>query len=153
MPLGSTVVLDANVLYPSDLRDFLLQLAAADLFKPRWSLEIHREWVENLLENNPTLLREKLEATRDKMDGFFPQSLVVGYEHLMPQLTNHPDDRHVLATAIRAQARYIATLNLKDFKPADLSPYNVEAIHPDLLTLGLYQASPHLLVNTIKRHR
>jgi hypothetical protein len=30
-------VLDANVLYPAPLRDFLLRLAQIDLFIPKWS--------------------------------------------------------------------------------------------------------------------
>jgi len=46
-------VLDANVLYPAPIRDFLLRLAEADLFIPKWSDEIHNEWVRNLLKNRP----------------------------------------------------------------------------------------------------
>jgi hypothetical protein len=47
-------VLDANILYPAPLRDFLLRLAEAELFTPRWSDDIHGEWTRNLLKNRPT---------------------------------------------------------------------------------------------------
>jgi len=33
-------IIDANVLYPAPLRDFLLQLANLELFKPKWTIEI-----------------------------------------------------------------------------------------------------------------
>ena len=46
-----TALLDANVLYPAPLRDILLQLAVADLFRAKWTADIHREWIEALLES------------------------------------------------------------------------------------------------------
>lgn len=48
-----TALLDANVLYPAPLRDLLLQLAVTDLFRARWTADIHREWIEALLRNEP----------------------------------------------------------------------------------------------------
>lgn len=42
-------VLDANVLYSAPLRDFLLRLAEAGLYKPKWTNEIQEEWIRNLL--------------------------------------------------------------------------------------------------------
>ena len=46
-------LLDANVLYPAPMRDLLLQLAVAGLFRAKWTGDIHREWIENLLLNEP----------------------------------------------------------------------------------------------------
>ena len=40
-----TGLLDANVLYPAPLRDLLLQLAVTDIFKAKWTADIHREWM------------------------------------------------------------------------------------------------------------
>ena len=40
-----TALLDANVLYPAPLRDLLLQLAVAKLFRARWTDTIHDEWI------------------------------------------------------------------------------------------------------------
>ena len=55
-----TVVYDANILYPAPLRDFLLRLALTDLFRARWSEDIHDEWMRSLLESRPDLKREQL---------------------------------------------------------------------------------------------
>lgn len=41
-------MLDANVLYPTPMRDLLIEVARRDLFKGKWSADIHREWIEAL---------------------------------------------------------------------------------------------------------
>ena len=46
-----TVLFDANVLYPAPMRDALMQLAVTDLFKAKWTADIHREWINALLHN------------------------------------------------------------------------------------------------------
>jgi hypothetical protein len=60
-----SVVLDACVLYPATLRDSLMRLALTDLFKARWTDEIHEEWIRAL---EPKIDRAKLEQVRDLMD-------------------------------------------------------------------------------------
>ena len=74
-----TALLAANVLYPAPLRDLLLQLAVTDLFRTRWTVDIHREWIEALLRNEPRRNRAALERTRDLMDKAKRDSLVEGY--------------------------------------------------------------------------
>jgi len=109
-------VLDANVLYSASLRDFFLCLAEEKLFFPVWSEKIHDEWMRGLLKNRPDLNRENLKITRRKMEFHFPNSLVRGYEAITPTLTlPDPDDRHVLAVAIHAKAKYIVTFDLDHF--------------------------------------
>lgn len=100
-----TALLDANVLYPAPVRDLLLQLAVTDVYKARWSADIHREWIDNLLANEPHRDRAKLERTRELMDRATRDALVTGYESLIPSL-QLPDenDRHVLAAAMSAAA-------------------------------------------------
>ncbi|MCX4675427.1 helix-turn-helix domain-containing protein [Streptomyces sp. NBC_01433] len=39
----------------------------------------------------------------EAMAGTFPDGLVSGYEALMPAMANDPEDRHVLAAAVRGQ--------------------------------------------------
>lgn len=58
--VSPTVIYDACVLYPSALRDFLIQLAMTDLFKARWTNQIHDEWMRNLLKNRPDLTSDRL---------------------------------------------------------------------------------------------
>ena len=63
-----TVFYDANVLYPAELRNFLMHLALMGVFRAKWSADVHEEWMQNLLKNRPDLTREKLERTRHLMD-------------------------------------------------------------------------------------
>jgi len=70
--------------------------------------------------------------------GTRPDCLVTGYRELIPALTlPDPNDRHVLAAAIRAGAGAIVTFNLKDFPPEALQSYGVEAQHPDEFVMDL----------------
>jgi hypothetical protein len=52
-----TVVYDACVLYPAPLRDLLMRLALTDLYRARWSDQIHEEWITAVLRNRPDLSR------------------------------------------------------------------------------------------------
>ncbi len=108
-----TVLLDANILYSAPMRDVLLQLAVTDLFKAKWTADIHREWIEALLRNEPHRNRAALERTRDMMDRATRDCLVTGYESLIPSLTlPDPDDRHVLAAAIVGKCDVILKIKM-----------------------------------------
>lgn len=48
-----TVVYDACVLYPAPLRDLLMRLTLTDLYRARWSDQIHEEWITAVLRNRP----------------------------------------------------------------------------------------------------
>ena len=127
-----TALLDANVLYPAPMRDLLLQLAVADLFRAKWTADIHRECIDALMRNEPYRDRQKLERTRDMMDQKTRDCLVTGYEALISSLQlPDPNDRHVLAAAIVGRCDAIVTQNLVDFPEAVLAPYGIEAQHPD----------------------
>jgi len=93
-----TAILDANVLYPAPIRDILIEVAATDLFKAKWSADIHREWIEALLRNEPQRDRAALERTRDLMNQAVRDCLVTGYEPLIATIDlPDPGDCHVLA--------------------------------------------------------
>jgi predicted nucleic acid-binding protein len=135
-----TALLDANILYPAPLRDFLLRLAAANLHKPKWTDRIQEEWIRNLLLNRQDLKRETLERTKDAMNTAFPDANVTQYESLVDGLSlPDPDDRHVLAAAIRGQADVIVTFNLKDFPPGALAAYDIEVRDPDTFVAHLIE--------------
>lgn len=96
-----TVVYDACVLYPAPLRDLLMRLALTDRFRARWSNTIHDEWIRNLLKQRPEISPATLEKTRQLMNANVRDSLVEGFEHLIPAIQlPDPDDRHVVAAAI-----------------------------------------------------
>ena len=130
--MAFTALFDACVLYPAPLRDILLRLACGNLFRARWSAQIHDEWIRSLLQNRPDLAG-KLQRTRDAMDRAVADCLVTGHEVLIPGLIlPDPNDRHVLAAAILGRADVIVTFNLKDFPAAVLGGYGIEAQHPDV---------------------
>jgi len=77
--------------------------------------------------------------------------LVERYESFIPTLTCDPKDRHILAAAIQAQAPTIVTVNLKDFPPASLAPFDIIAEHPDTFLERLWSAYPVALANLLHK--
>lgn len=121
------VVFDANVLYPSTLRDLLIRIAQAGLVRAKWTEQILDEVFSNLRKNRPDLAPEKLRRTRDLMNVAVRDCLVTGYEPLVGAMTlPDPDDRHVLAAAIKAGAQVIVTNNLRDFPTDALQQWGID---------------------------
>jgi predicted nucleic acid-binding protein len=151
---GFTAFYDANVLYGSALRNFLMHLALTGLFRARWSAAVQEEWIAALLRNRPDLSREKLERTRMLMNLHAEDALVTGYEDLIDGLRlPDPDDRHVLAAAIRGRADVIVTMNIRDFPAAALRPFEIEAQHPDEFIAYLLDLAPGAVIAAAQRHR
>ena len=145
---------DANVLYPSGLRNFLMHLALTGLFRAHWSAEVHEEWIRNLLKNRPDLTREKLDRTRLLMDKALPEAIVSEYEHLIDSIVlPDPDDRHVVAAAIQSGVGVIVTQNLADFPDTVLGKFNLEAQHPDDFVVALLNISAELVLEAARNHR
>ena len=71
------------MLYPAPLRDLVMQMAQLDLFRARWTEQIHEEWMRNLLVNRPDLDRKALERVRDLMNAAARDSLVAGHDRLI----------------------------------------------------------------------
>jgi hypothetical protein len=81
-------------------------------------------------------------------------ALVTDLEQLIDVLElPDPDDRHVLAAAIKARADVIVTTNLKDFPAKTLEQWGIEAQHPDeFLTHQFHLSEPTFLeiVKTVR---
>jgi len=93
-----TALYDACVLYPAPVRDVLMHLALAAIYRAHWTNAIHEEWIRSVLKNRPDLTRVQLERTRDLMNAHARDALIQGFEDLIPSLSlPDPDDRHVLA--------------------------------------------------------
>ena len=147
-------LLDANALYPAELRSFLMYLAIPGVYRAKWSKNIHEEWMSSLLRNRPDLTRTQLERTRELMDKNAPDALVTGYESLILSL-HLPDenDRHVLAAAIQCKASVIVTNNLKDFPTESLQQFEVEAQSPDEFVLNLLDLAAEDVYEAAEAHR
>jgi predicted nucleic acid-binding protein len=128
----SVVLYDANVLYPSTLRDLLIRVAQGGLVQAKWTDQILDEVFGTLTGNRPDLDSQKLARARDLMNRAVRDCLVTGYEPLIEAVDlPDPDDRHVLAAAIKVRAKVIVTRNLKDFQSAALQAWDMEAKSPD----------------------
>lgn len=149
-----TVLYDASVLYPAPLRDALMHLAMTDLFRARWTDTIHEEWIRAVLRDRPDLSRARLERTRALMDAAVLDPLVEDSADLIPGLAlPDPNDRHVLAAAIRAGADVIVTANLADFPREALAPHGIEAQHPDAFISGLIELAHMRVCSALRMHR
>ncbi|MGL6134948.1 MAG: PIN domain-containing protein [Prochlorococcaceae cyanobacterium] len=149
-----TVVYDACVLYPAPLRDLLMRLAVTDLYRARWSDQIHQEWITAVLRKRSDLSRAQLERTRSLMNVHVRDALVDGYQPLIPALElPDPDDRHVLAAAIKCGADLIITFNLVDFPEQTLSIYGIGACHPDPFLVDQLNLDAERVCMAMQQHR
>ena len=88
------------------------------------------------------------------MDAHVRDCKITGYEYLIECLElPDPNDRHVLAAAIKAGANAIITSNLKDFPGNVLSKYDIEAIHPDDFIYYQIDLAPATACGAIKKQR
>lgn len=143
---GPVALYDANVLYPFTLRDVLIRLGIAGVVRPRWTAQILDEVFRNLSRNRPELDPIRLTRTRLLMNEAVRDVTVQDYAHLMDGLElPDPDDRHVLAAAIKGEARVIVTKNLQDFPIEALEPWGLVALHPDDFLLTVQGSHPSAL--------
>lgn len=118
------------------LRDVLLRLALAGLYRPHWSETILVEVRRHLPDFG--VPDEKADRVLALMGQHFAGAMVpVWPEERLIELTNHPGDRHVLAVAIEAEASVIVTDNIRHFGASALARHGVRAMTPDDFLLSL----------------
>jgi len=144
------VIYDVCVLYPAQLRDLLIRIANSGIVRARWSEQILDECFRNIKKNRPDLSDAVLARTRTLMCEAVPDCLVTRYEHLVDGLNlPDPNDRHVLAAAIRANAQALVTFNFKDFPDHVLARYDMETKHPDEFVLDSIDIAPGAVVKCV----
>jgi len=142
-------IVDACVLVQAAVRDTLLRLFERRLFLARWTDEIIEETVRTL--------RDKLGRTPEQTDRlvnelrthFADAWVEPGYRKLIPVMTNHEKDRHVLAAAVKTPCEVIVTYNLKDFPQEALKPFGIEAKHPDEFLIDLYYIDGEIVIHEL----
>jgi hypothetical protein len=159
-----TVVLDACVMFPMLARDVLLTLAAHGFFNPKWSPRIREEWMRNLTEKRCQKDADadtdvdscaKVEKIANAADRAFPDALVSDQTPESDALSPvDRKDRHVVMTAIVAQADAIVTFNTKDFAPDHLRErLEIEVIHPDDFIMDLVDLNEKRAVGAFRELR
>jgi hypothetical protein len=131
-----------------------MYLAMSDLYRARWSNDIHEEWMRNLQKDYPDLNRQKVERIRDLMNAHVVDCIVKGYESIIPHLIlPDPSDRHVVAAAICCRADIIVTSNVKHFPNDILDPYGIQVQHPDKFLTDQINVAPSVVCAAAKRQR
>jgi predicted nucleic acid-binding protein len=129
------VVYDANVLFPNTLRDLCIRIASVGLVQAKWTEQILDETMRSITARYPDTTPEKVNRLRRLISESVPDCLVTGHEPLIDGLKlRDPDDRHVLAAAIKAGAQVIVTAD-RDFTAEALAPWNIDAKSPDEFVL------------------
>ena len=79
------------------------------------------------------------------MNQALPDASISGFETIItgPSLPD-PNDRHVLAVAIKTGAQVIVISNLKDFPPQSLSALGIEAKGPDDFLVDQFHISEQI---------
>lgn len=149
-----TALLDANVLVPIRLADLFVQLAVDDLFRAKWTQDIHNEWMRAVQRIHPDIQLESLVKRRDQMNAKARDALIDGYEMMIDSL-QLPDnnDRHVLAAAIVGGCDVIVTYNLKDFPKEIMSKFDLEAQHPDVFLANHLDLFPGKFCAAVRKIR
>ncbi|MGH7911991.1 MAG: PIN domain-containing protein [Candidatus Dormibacteraceae bacterium] len=147
--MAFSALLDACVLYPVGVRDMLLSVADHQVYQPRWSSQILDEMERNVLESGRST-PERLGRMRQAMNMAFPAACVEGYESLIPTMTNHPDDRHVLAAAVRGDVGVIVTENLRHFPASACAPFDIDVQSADEFLSYALDQDPAAVVEAVR---
>ncbi|WP_420012062.1 RSP_2648 family PIN domain-containing protein [Tateyamaria sp.] len=136
------ILIDANVLYPTVMREVVLGVARAGLFQPQWSARILEEWARAAARLGPEA-EAQARGEIVMLNAAWP-----GAEIRYPPELEHrlwlpdPGDVHVFAAAIAGSADAIMTANAKDFPRNVLNEEGLLRVDPDGYLQGCAEAQP-----------
>ncbi|MFM2394931.1 MAG: hypothetical protein RLZZ546_2914 [Bacteroidota bacterium] len=125
------VFIDANVLYPQTLREFILQIARLKLIEVFWSQEVLDEWYFNIQKKLTPKEKNRLKDTIQLLHHDFPHALVKDFTMIENANLIDQNDIHVISAAIHAKVDVILTFNTRDFPKSMLRKYGMTHFHPD----------------------
>jgi len=118
-------------------------MADAGAFRPLWSQRVVDEAQRALERIHPGIDPSRFQSRFRSMAEAFDDAIVEGWEPLEQAVVlPDPDDRHVVAAAIRGGADVIVTENTKDFPASALEPFGLEAIRLDDFLLDQFDLGP-----------
>ncbi len=134
------VLIDACVLFPTVLRRIVTGVAETGHFTPLWSPRILEEWSRAAARDG---FQAEAKAEIARLGSKFPDASVLHAPCREDDLfLPDPDDVHVLAAAIAAEADELLTLNVKDFPNRALAAHSIVLRHPDEFLLEALHADP-----------
>lgn len=144
------ILIDANVLFPTVLRELILDWARAGGFVPLWSERILEEWRRAAArsgERDGALAESEIAVLKAR----FPNAIVAPRIETETRLRlPDPDDVHVLAAAIDGGAEAVLTLNSGDFPIRVLAEKSILRRHPDEFLLEAFHAEPDKVRTVVK---
>lgn len=153
------IVLDACVLMSTVLRQLLLRVADAGIFRPVWTARISEEWRRNAarLWGAPIAVLEDIWAD---MNRHFPDALEHDTQAYEAGLRHSdPKDFHVIAAGLARRARcglqctpevQVMTWNLKDFNRPELRRQGLDVFSPDIMLARWWQDRPGVLAPAVR---
>ena len=150
--MAFSAIYDSCVLYPFQVRDILMVAALTRLFTVYWTDAILDDCTRHLIEDNRAT-PENMRRMVSDMKELFPYATIplADYESLIPVMTNHPGDRHVLAAAVSRGVNVIVTNDLGDFPQHALEPYLIDAQAPDVFVQHVIDLEPTVFVNRFRK--
>lgn len=148
------VVLDACVLMPMPLCDTLLRSAEEpSFFRIAWSDHILNEVRKGLAGPKFGYSAKQVERRIDAMNAAFHEALTVFPPDLIDSVHGllDPDDLHVVALAIHAQANTIVTDNVRDFPAEALLRHNLTVNSADDFLVHQYHLDPQIMLEKLDR--
>lgn len=145
------VLIDANVLFPTVLREIVLGCASEGLFRPLWSSVLLEEWALAARKKGPEIeatARGEIAVLRAQ----WPRAQVEPRAGDVSRLwLPDPNDVHVLAAAIAGSADLILTLNARDFPRGLLAEEGLERQAPDDFLMDLWVERPEEVERAVLR--
>lgn len=150
---GMKALLDANVLFPTVLRQILIGVAAEGLYRPLWSARILEEWARATAKLGPgaeVIARGDIAV----LSVDWPGAMVLPGAAVTARLwLPDPADVHVLAAAITGGADVIVTFNAADFPRHILAEEGIARQDPDQFLLTHHDAAPERVAAVVERVR
>lgn len=154
LPAPPRAVLDSSVIFSRVLHELFGRLALqARLFDLAWSDELLAEARRVLIERKPTT-----EAVAERWVGYLSDAFPDGRTDIarlptganLAALTSDPEDEHVCALALCAQASLLVTFDT-GFNAAGLASYGVRVVTPDEVLVPALDDQPALFVAILER--
>lgn len=155
----AVVLLDANVLYSHVLSDYFTSAYAQGLIEIKWSSAILDEMITNtkaLALRKSSTVEEKLrrvetaDQLRRYIDRQYPEAVVTTtsehFEAFADVPMRDPDDRHVVAAAVAAEADLLCTANVRDFPEVLMDRVGIQSVTPDRLLVQLIEDQPARMI-------
>ena len=138
------VLLDACVLYPTVMREVLLQVAGRGGFRPLWSDRLLEEWARAAAKRG-ALDEAQARGEIALIRAAWPGAAVAWPPSLEARLwLPDPNDIHVLAAAIAGSADVLVTRNASDFPRNILAEEGLSRADPDAFLIGIHAAQPQI---------